>query len=164
MFPEVTPALCTLAQTPTIGDISAQLPTIEIYIVLMYDRGSSDDKVNRTRQTLFTQKGREIENIPPTQDVLYHHFLRVGYQAGHIWGQALHKAPKLPSPAFFGWMRNKELSKWIVIWMSLPPAGAACRAVIKCGCTKTCSGRCRCANEKLPCTLLCKCGGCKRDE
>ena len=133
-------------------------------MVLLYDRGSSDENVNSARQTLFTQKHREIENIPPTQDSLYQHLLRVGYQAGHVWSQVLNKAPHLPSPADFGWIRKDELSVWEVKWMDLPPAGLACRAVIKCGCTTGCRGQCRCVKENLPCTLLCKCAHrCNRD-
>jgi hypothetical protein len=39
---------------------------------------------NVERQMLFSNKGREIENIPPTQDALAQHLLRVGYEAGHV--------------------------------------------------------------------------------
>ena len=35
---------------------------------MMYDLEISDDSVNKARQTLFTQKDREIENIPLTKD------------------------------------------------------------------------------------------------
>ena len=52
---------------------------------------------------VLTQKGRGIENIPPTHDALAQHVLRVGYEAGHVWGQATIKAPPFPSPAHFGW-------------------------------------------------------------
>ena len=45
---------------------------------------------------LFTQKGREIEDIPSIQDALAQHLLRVGYEAGHVWGQAMTDAPQLP--------------------------------------------------------------------
>ena len=163
-FSDVTPALLTLAQTPTEAHIDEILPTIERFVIQMYDKESSDSSVNKARQTLFTQKGREIENIPPTKDALRQHVLRTGYQAGHVWGQALLKEPQLPSPDEFGWRRQNDSSQWEVKWMDLPPAGAACRAVVKCGCTKGCKGRCRCAKENLPCTMLCKCGGCKHLE
>lgn len=89
MFPAITPALCTLANTPTAANLRELLPTFDRFVVLLYDRGSFDENVTSDRQTLFTQKHREIENIPPTQDSLYQHLLRVGYQAGHIWNQAL---------------------------------------------------------------------------
>ena len=36
------------------------------------------------------------------------------------------------------------MPEWGVQWMTLPPAGTACRAIIKSGCTKGCRGQCRC--------------------
>ena len=67
-FSSVTPALCALADTPSAALLREVLPTVERYIVVLYDRCSSDDYVNRARKVLFTQKGREIEKIPSTQD------------------------------------------------------------------------------------------------
>ena len=95
-FADVSPALRKLAQAPTAADVEEVIPDIGRFVVLMYDQGSSDDSVNKARKTLFTSKKREIENIPPTQDALRHHVLRVAYQAGHVWGQALLRAPHLP--------------------------------------------------------------------
>ena len=129
--------------------------------MIMYDRGSPESSVNTARKVLFTQKGREIENIPPTQDALAQHLFRVGYQAGHVWSQAMTKKPQLPSPAEFGWIWNESSTEWNIKWMNLAPAGEACRAVIKCGCTKGCMGRCKCKKADLACNTLCACGGCE---
>ena len=52
---------------------------------------SCESSVNYERQMLFTQKGRHIENIPPTRDALAHHLLKVGYIASHIWQQSTTK-------------------------------------------------------------------------
>ena len=164
MFPDITSALCTPAHAPTMDDVRELLSTFERFVVLLYYLENSDENVNSARQTLFTQKHRETENIPPTQDSLYQHLLQVGYQAGHVWSQVLNKAQHLPSPADFGWIWKDELSVWEVKWMDLPLAGLACCAVIKRGCTIGCRGRCRCVQENLPCTLLCKCAHrCNRD-
>ena len=133
--------------------------TIERFVILMYDKEIPDDSVNKAKQTLFTQKGREIENIPPTKDALRQHVLRAAYQAGHMWGQALLKAPQLPSPEEFVWKQENASAQWKVKWTNLPPTGAVCRAVVKCGCVKGCRRRCKYVQENLPCTLLCKCGG-----
>ena len=51
-------------------------------------------------------------------------------------------------------------AQWHMKWMTFPPAGAACRAAIKCGCTQGCRGQCKCKKADLTCTMLCKCGGC----
>lgn len=45
----------------------------------MYDLEIPDDSVNKARQTLFAQKGGEIENIPLTKDALRQHLLRAAY-------------------------------------------------------------------------------------
>ena len=80
-FEDGTPALRTLAQTPTAANIDEILPTIERLVILMYDKEFSE---NKARQTLFTQKGREICNIPPTKHAIRQYVLRAGYQAGHV--------------------------------------------------------------------------------
>ncbi len=76
----------------------------------MYDKESSDSSVNRARQILFTQNGREIENILPTKDALRQYVLRAGYQAGNVCGHALLKEPQLPSPNEFAWRRRNDSS------------------------------------------------------
>ena len=85
---DATSALCALTRMPTTGSVMNVFPIIERLIVIMYDRGSSESSVNGERLVLFTQKGREIGNIPSTQDALAQHVLRVGYEAGHVCGQA----------------------------------------------------------------------------
>ena len=74
-FEDVTPTLSVLAQTST-AHIDGILPTIERFVILTYDKEIPDDSVNKARQTLFTQKGREIENIPPTKGALRQHVVR----------------------------------------------------------------------------------------
>ena len=94
-------ALLTLAQTPTAEHIDERFDT--------YHQEIRHCNVG-LRQTLFTQKGREIDNIRSTKDALRQHVLRTGYQAGHVWGQVLPKAPQLPSPEF-GWKRENVSSQ-----------------------------------------------------
>ena len=97
---------------PTTESVMNVLPIIERLIVIMYDRGSSESSVNGERLVLSTQKCGEIENIPPTQDALAQHVLRVGYEAGHVWGKATIKAPQLPRPADFGWTWEVPNAQW----------------------------------------------------
>ena len=134
-YDDATSAMSTLSIMPTTAIVMNVLPIIKRLTVIMYDRGSSESSVNSERLVLFTQQVKEIENIAPTQDALAQHVLRVGYEAGHVSGQATIKAPQLPSPADFGWTWEVA-TQWNMKWMTLTPAGAACRAVIKCGCTK----------------------------
>ena len=69
--------MCTLSRMQTRGSVINALTITERLIVIMYDRGRSESSINGERLVLFTQKGREIENIPPAQDALAQHVLRV---------------------------------------------------------------------------------------
>ena len=41
--------LCTLVDTPSAAVLREVLPTIERYVVVLYDRGSSEDDVTETK-------------------------------------------------------------------------------------------------------------------
>lgn len=112
VYPDVTSALCVLSQVPSPENVKDLLPSLERFVIIMYNRCSTDENVNAARQTLF--RTREIENIPPTQAALYQHLLRVAFQAGHVWGQATERNPELPSPENFGWKKNLDTLKWDV--------------------------------------------------
>ena len=56
---------------------------LERYVVLLYERTSTIEKVNESRRILFSGKGRSIKNIPPTEDALLNHAKRAVYQAAY---------------------------------------------------------------------------------
>ena len=66
-------------------------------MILLYDRTSSLEDINQARKHLFAQKGRSIENIPPTKAALVQHIKRAVYQAGYCWAQATTSSPDLPA-------------------------------------------------------------------
>ena len=96
-YDEVTPAFCALAATPE--SVENWLGPLERFVVLLYDRTSSQEFVNGATKQLFTQKGRAIEGLPPTQAALLQHTKRAAYQAGHCWAQTMIATPELPSPS-----------------------------------------------------------------
>ena len=155
-FSDVTRAFCAMATSPHAVDEWMEL--LERYVVLLYDRTSSQTSVNQARMELFTHKGRAIDGLPPTQAALIEHAKRAAYQAGHIWGQVMVAVPELPSPGDWGWKR-KETAGWEVNWTTLPEAAKACRQLLRCGCKKGCRGHCKCVKAALQCTALCHCGG-----
>ena len=69
---------------PTLNILDYVMPTLERFVVLMYDRSSNCTTVNDARKEIFAQKGRPIEAIPPKADALWQHSKRATYQAG-IW-------------------------------------------------------------------------------
>ena len=66
-YKDVTPAFCALAARPTPQTIEEWLGPLEQFVVLLYDRTSSQEHVNEARKQLFTQKGQGIDGLPPTQ-------------------------------------------------------------------------------------------------
>ena len=67
---EATTPFCALAALPTISTVDKYLGLLERFVVLLYDRTSSQKYVNEARKQLFTQSGRSIEAIPPTPEAL----------------------------------------------------------------------------------------------
>ncbi|KAG5871290.1 hypothetical protein JTB14_030412 [Gonioctena quinquepunctata] len=128
--------------------VQDMLKQMERFIVLIYDRTSSDDSVDDARKHLFTQKSREIDNMPPTQDALIQHTKSAIYQASYCWAQLMIAIPVLPSPADWGWKEKVE-GGWEI----------SCRELFRCGCKKGCTRQCQCKKAALQCTALCACGG-----
>jgi hypothetical protein len=153
-YEDVTPAFCALVARPTLQTIDEWLDKLERFVVLLYDRTSSLPSVDEARKQLFTQKGRTIDGLPPTGAALIQHIKRATYQAGHCWGQLMIASPELPSPSEWGWSKKAE-GGWEAYWTALPEATQACRELLRCGCKKGCSGRCRCNKAALQCTALC---------
>ena len=67
IFEEVTQAFCTLASTPDPSTVDDQLEILERFVVLLYDRTSTEMKVNEARKHLFSRKGRPIDGLPPSR-------------------------------------------------------------------------------------------------
>ena len=55
--------LCAL---PTPQYIQEWLTPLERFVILLYDRTSSQNSVNEARKQLFTQRGRAKDGLPPT--------------------------------------------------------------------------------------------------
>ena len=159
---DITAAFGALANFPTPSDIDTFMDTLERFVVLMYDRTSSQEHVNEARKHLFAKKGRSIENIPPTREALRQHIKRAAYQAGFCWAQMMVCTPELPSPSDWGWVHSEH--GWDICWTTLSEATVACRQLLRCGCKKGCTGQCKCVKASLQYTALCCCGGdCSRE-
>ena len=156
-FPAVTAAFLELSACPS--RVSNEcFAAIESFVVLLYDRKSSSNEVNITRKQLFAQKGRTLENIPPTKDALLQHVKRAAYQSGFVWGQCLIVNPDLPSPSNWGWASVDDV--WQPVWITQPSAAGCCQELLRCGCKSGCKNRrCKCLHANLKCTTMCGCAG-----
>ena len=106
------------------------LSLLERYTVIMYDRTSTCASVNAARKDLFTRKGREIGNIPPTADTLLQHAKRTVFQSGHSSGNCLEESPQRPSPSEWGWVRDCTQG-WEPLLSTIPVASQSCQRTIK---------------------------------
>ena len=64
--------------------LEANMSAIERFVIVLYDRTSSEVDVNHARKVMFAQKGRDLERIPPTRDALFLHLKRAVYGASFI--------------------------------------------------------------------------------
>lgn len=69
----------------------------KIHYIYRYLRGNASDNVNTASYTLLTQEIRDKETVPPAQDALCQHLLRVEYQVGRTWLPALPNTAPTPS-------------------------------------------------------------------
>ena len=155
VLPEVTPLFVELAKLPE-SLTNEMISLIERFVVLLYKRTSPITDVNTARAHLFSSGNRQIDNIPPTSAALLQHLRRAILQ-NHVWYQSLTPLQNLPDPSDWGWLKVEE--GWQPFWTTLPEAAKACLELIKCGCQKGCSGRCKCHKFNLSCTYLCVCAG-----
>ena len=79
-YDDVTAAFCALVATPV--SMEEWMKPLERFVVLMYDRTSSETTVNQTRKQLFTQKGRAFDGLPPTQAALIQHIKELYIKLG----------------------------------------------------------------------------------
>ena len=147
-YNEVTAAFCALGDEPDTTCVEEHFQSLQRYVILLYDRTSSQDCINATRKQLFTQKGRAIDGLPPTKAALIQHVKRAAYQAGHCWGQMMSVQATLPSPSEWGWNRGDGCG-WNICWTTLPEATNVCRELLRCGCKKGCRGECKCTKDRM---------------
>ena len=146
-----------LALLDDLNSVTDNLSSLEHYVVVAYDKTSTEVEVNSARKVMFAQKGRDLERIPPTKSALLCHTKRAVLQASHCWNKLLEKMIPLQSPSDWGWHCDGE--KFNPVWSDLPPVTETLSELLKCGCKKGCGGHCKCKKAYLPCTSLCRCDG-----
>ncbi len=82
---DVTESFVVLSNTPTAAMVEQNMPSIERFVIVMYDRTNICQTKNEARKDLFARKCRAIDTIPPTSAALLEHTKRAAYQADHCW-------------------------------------------------------------------------------
>lgn len=75
--PEFTCTFQELSEMPE--DPSNCIERVDKFVVLMYDKSSSQTSVDAARKELFTKKKRFFDRLPPTRAALHQHILRSAY-------------------------------------------------------------------------------------
>ena len=104
VFDDVTKAFIDLSNGPLEMDSETQ-GLLERFVILLYDQTSSCISVNELRKELFT-RGRSIDKIPPTSEVLFQHDRRTAYQGGYIWGKTHEKLINPPEATNWGLQKD----------------------------------------------------------
>ena len=111
--------------------------------------------INRARYELFHFHSKDFSDMPPTLDTLQFHTRWAAYTAGHIWRQALVKAPVLDSPMHWGYKHNGERLQ--PEWTTIPTISN--KHLIVCKCKIGCKPPCKCSTKQVCSTSLCACRG-----
>ena len=155
VYPEITTTFINLLSESS--SLINELPKFERFVILTYDKTSSQTAVNRCRLRLFANKNRQIDNIPPTKSALQEHLKRSVFQA-RIWKQMFSLNITYHDPTQFGWCKNE--TNLTPLWSHLPAVANSCRELIKCNCMKGCkTNKCNCHKEDLKCSRLRGCAG-----
>lgn len=158
-FPKVIPAMSKLIKDGTNHLCNESMEILERFTIMMYDSRSKLTKLHESRRILFTKKvkPRAIDRIPPTRDALEQHVKRSLLQS-HIWTQCLHNSIKQLEPTEWGWKHQENSAKLVPVWTTIPIVADHYR-LYTCKCKGKCTGRCKCVENLLPCTMLCDCEG-----
>ena len=83
-YDDVTETFVHLAKSPfQLLDVdSQQFQKLERLTVILYDKSSPESSINQARKEIFCRVNRQMEKLPPTQDVLLQQIRRAVYQAG----------------------------------------------------------------------------------
>ena len=135
--------LCDLGENIEITPES--LATVEKLLIKLY--GSNVNTINKARYVLFCQKQATGESLPPTDDALKFHVMRVNYQL-FIWKKALVATPTIPPPTGNGWHLEDDIL--VPTLIEREPAPNTLVEFTTCGCQKGCGRNCKCQKEDLP--------------
>ena len=158
-----------IARKQQVADRVAEAHIIEqdwsVLVVIMYSKSCGCNSVDEARQRLFSNGTKSLENLPPTLVALSQHVKRALLQASFYWKQATSIQQHIPDFSLWGWYMDSKTKTWEPFWTHLSDASTACAILLRCGCKKSCSGRCKCYKAGVRCTSLCGCeGACSNNE
>ena len=130
---------------------------IERFICHVYLPGTTISDIGLLRWYMFTKKGTQSKNLPPTRSTLTPYILRTHYKVME-WRRANQQHPNRPEPSHFGWEMVEH--QYSPVMCTLLCAPESILQLVRCSRLKgRCAVHCKCQTQSLRCTELCKCGG-----
>ncbi|KAK4885392.1 hypothetical protein RN001_001663 [Aquatica leii] len=124
------------------------------FVMKLYSKSTDVQSVDTLRGIMAA--ATPISRLPPTEDALKQHCLRVYFQTT-VWENALEPLPTIPNFEQFGWHCN-ENSDPIPLLTTLPPFPTQLIALSSCSCKKDCTNKiCKCRTNKMGCIPSCRC-------
>ena len=154
MFDE--PFLEMSGQTIEEEHLQRLFPLVEQFVCALYGV-EKETRVDDARHSLLLHHGRDFDNMPPSSDALYQHFLRSCLQSGHIWGNIFQRVFE---EKMIGWGWDIVCSIPTPVYLTTEIISKNMRELSRCSCKGSCKGNCGCKKDPvLPCTRLCGCQG-----
>ena len=144
-------------------DLQRLFITLQKFVCLLY--GSEKDAlVDDARRNLLINNGKDFDDMPPSSDALYQHFLRACLQSAHIWSKLFQAV--FNDGLLLGWGWQLVGDTPVPVYVTKNIISKDMRELSRCGCKINCKGNCGCKRDPVqPCTRLCGCqGNCKSDD
>ena len=134
--------LSSIATPDGITDDEFEL--LELFVVRLCSKTCNTNEVNEARRILFSKNNKVIKNIPPTKEALRPQVLGSAFQSSFC--------KDFDGEDACQWVLAKSRKRNVPLWTHLPQASILCRELVKCGCKKGYTGRCKFLTSDLKCT------------
>ena len=137
-------------------DLQRLFPLVQHFVCATYGV-EQETRVDDARHLLLLHHGRDFDNMPPSSDALYQHFLRSCLQSGNIWGNIFQGVFE---EKIIGWGWDTVGSIPTPIYTTREIISKNMRELSRCSCKGRCTKNCGCKKDPvMPCTRLCGCQG-----
>lgn len=131
--------------------------SVDLATVVFTSLYSSDnfENLDVLRYYLYARR-QTLETLPPSDDALKQHVLRLLYQT-RTWVQAAQPVPAILEPFKFGWKNDASgTAPLLTIRANVPDS---LRTASFCKCKKGCTRNCLCKRKGFDCESACQCKG-----
>ena len=144
-------------------DLQSLITLLQKFVFLLY--GSEKDfLVDDARRNLLINNGKYFDDMPPSSDALYQHFLRACLQSAHIGSKLFQAVFNTKILIKWGWRLFNDIP--VPLYVTKHIISKDMRELSRYSCESKCMRNCGCKKDPVqPSTQLCGCQGiCKNNE